>query len=66
MMIVVCWCMSIVLVVMLARRCTASGAEKGEVCSARHVGSGHECANKADDHERVVTVVAYVVDDFVF
>ena len=65
-MIVVCRCMSIVFLVMLARRCTASGAEEGEVCSARHVGSSHECANKADDHERVVTVVAYVVDDLIF
>ena len=65
MMIVMCRCMSIMLVVMLARRCAASGAEEGEICCARHVGSGHECANEADDHEGVVTVVAYVVDDLV-
>ena len=61
-MIVVRRCMCIVFIVMLARRCTTSGAEEGEVCSTRHVGSGHECANETDDHECVVTVVAYVVD----
>ncbi len=55
-----------VLVVMFACRCATRFTKEGEICCARHVRSGHECTDKSDNHEHLVTVIANIVDDFVF
>ena len=51
---------------MLTRCSTSRCAKKCEVGRTSHVRSGHKCADKANNHERVVAVVANVVDDLVF
>ena len=63
---IMCRNMSIVFFVMLASCGTSRRTKEREVRRARHVCSSHECADKADDHERVVAVVANVVDDLIF
>ena len=49
----------------------ASGGATGftkecQVCCAGHVCRSEECSRETDNHERVVTAITNVVDDFIF
>ena len=57
--------MRIMFIMMFASRRAASFTKEGEVRCASHVRRRQECAAEANNHERVVTAIANVVDDFV-
>ena len=64
--VMTCMCTMTFFFMMLASRCATRRTKEGEVRCARHVRSSHECTDKSNNHEHLVTVIANVVDDFVF
>ena len=53
-------------IVMNASGSATGFTKESQVCCAGHVCRGQECSRETDNHERVVTAITNVVDDFIF